>query len=258
MATFPSSAPDQSVQPGQPEQPDPPVQSLAALLAGAAPSTIVGVIAQMQAIDDLLPPTDGLKWFNRLYLMVTEQIDLNPPGGAWQTPEWLLHLDVVFAGLYFSAIREYLAEAKTPTAWAVLFESRFDPCIEHIQFALAGMNAHINRDLALALNRTNADLNILPAQDGPEHADYMAVNTLLDGVMPAALAMLATDPLGEIAEDTGKVGRLLSSFNIYAARDAAWDFAWQLRDLPGLARDAALVAQDVATGALGRTLLTAV
>ncbi len=243
MATLPSAAQD---------------QALAALVSVAAPSSIAGVIAQMQAIDDLLPSSDGLKWFNRLYLMVTRQVDMNPPGGAWQAPVWLLHLDVIFAGLYFNAIRNYLAGAGTPTAWLVLFESRFDPCIERIQFALTGMNAHINRDLALALNQTNADLNILPAPDGPEHADYLTVNTLLDGVMPAALAMLATDPLGDIAEDTGKTGRLLASFNICAARDAAWDFACQLRDLPGLARNAALDAQDAATGALGRTLLTTV
>lgn len=243
MATLPSSAQD---------------QALAALVSVAAPSSITAVITQMQAIDDLLPPSDGLKWFNRLYLMVTQQVNMNPPGGTWQTPVWLLHLDVVFAGLYFSAIRNYLAGAGTPAAWVVLFESRFDPCIERIQFALTGMNAHINRDLALALNQTNADLNILPAPGGPEHTDYLAVNTLLDGLMPAALAMLATDPAGEAAEDTGKVGRLLASFDIRAARDAAWDFACQLRDLPGLARDAALDAQDVATGALGRTLLTTV
>ena len=37
----------------------------------------------MQAIDALLPGNDGVKWFNRLYLMVTEQVDQNPPGGAW-------------------------------------------------------------------------------------------------------------------------------------------------------------------------------
>jgi hypothetical protein len=249
MATLPSSTPD---------KPDQPVPSLAALVTAPAPSDISAVIARMQAIDDVLPVTDGLKWFNRLYLMVTQQVDMNPPGGAWQTPDWLLHLDVVFAGLYFHAIRDYLAGASTPAAWAVLFESRFDTCIERIQFALAGMNAHINRDLALALIQTNTDLNIVPAPDGPEHADYLAVNTLLDGIMPAALAMLATDPLGEVAEDTGKVGRLLSSFNIYEARDAAWDFAGLLRDLSGLVRDAALAEQDAATGVLGGTLLTAV
>ena len=249
MATIPS--PDRSDQPALSD-------SLAALVSGANPTTIAGVIAQMQAIDNLLPDGDGLKWFNRLYLMVTDQVDSNPPGGTWQDPDWLLHLDVVFAGLYFGAIREYLAGAATPAAWTVLFESRFNPEIEHIQFALAGMNAHINHDLAIALDQTNADLDRDPAPDGPEHADYLAVNTLLDGVMPQALEMLSAGPLGEAAEDTGKVGRLLSSFDIEAARDAAWDFACVLCDLGGIARETALAAQDASTGALGRTLLTAV
>jgi hypothetical protein len=248
MATLPPPAQDTS------DQPD---QTLSALVSSGAPTSIAGVLAQMQAIDELLPDNDGLKWFNRLYLMVTQQVDMNPPGGAWQNPAWLIHLDVVFAGLYFSAIRNYLSGADAPLAWAALFQSRYDSRIEHIQFALAGMNAHINHDLALAVLQTNSDLNILPAPDGPEHADYFAINTLLDTVSPTAMAMLANDPLGEAAEDTGKVGRLLAAFDIREARAAAWDFACQLRDLPGVARDAALAAQDVTTGALSRALLTA-
>jgi hypothetical protein len=54
----------------------------------------------MESIDALLPANDGLKWFNRLYLMVTDQVRSAPPGGAWQNPARLDHLDVVFAGLY--------------------------------------------------------------------------------------------------------------------------------------------------------------
>jgi len=252
MATLPSPVPEQSA------QPEAWASSLAAIVSAPAPATIADVIARMRAIDGLLPDSDGLKWFNKLYLMVTHQVDENPPGGAWQDPTWLLHLDVVFAGLYFSAIRTYLAGACTPEAWVVLFESRFNGEIEHLQFALAGMNAHINRDLAIALDQTNADLNRDPAPDGPEHADYLAVNTLLDTVMPAAMAMLSAGPLGEAAEVSGKVGRLISSFDIYAARNAAWDFANVLCDLGGAVRDAALTAQDVSTGELGRTLLGAV
>ena len=41
-----------------------------------------------------------------------------------------------------------------PTAWQPLFERRADPGIEPIQFALAGMNAHINHDLPLAVVAT--------------------------------------------------------------------------------------------------------
>ena len=57
-------------------------QPLYELVSGSPPQTIADVVARMRAIDALLPANDGLKWFNRLYLMVTQQVDLNPPGGA--------------------------------------------------------------------------------------------------------------------------------------------------------------------------------
>lgn len=220
--------------------------------------TIAGVITEMQSIDALLPGSDGLKWFNRLYLMVTDQVRSNAPGGAWQDPVWLDHLDVVFAGFYFDALRASLADERTPSSWTALFEARFTPGIDRIQFALAGMNAHINHDLSLALLKTSADMNLVPAPDGPEHHDYQSVNNLLGTVMPSALTMLAGDGLGQLAEDTGKVGRLLAFWNICSARDLAWDFANHLRDLTGPAQSAALAMQDGITGALGRAILAQV
>jgi hypothetical protein len=69
-------------------------QPLYDLVNGPAPTTIADVIARMQAIDAQLPASDGLKWFNLLYLMVTQQVDLHPPGGAWQSPVWLNRLDL--------------------------------------------------------------------------------------------------------------------------------------------------------------------
>jgi hypothetical protein len=84
------------------------------------------------------------------------------------------------------------------------------------------------------------------------------VNNLLGVVMPAALNMLAGDALGLLAEDTGKVGRLLAFWNICSARDFAWDFADHLRGLTGPVRDTALALQDGITGALGRAILAQV
>src|SRR5271170_1979164 len=206
-------------------------QPLYDLVSGALPETIADVISRMQAIDALLSANDGIKWFNRLYLMVTQQVDHNPPGGAWQSPAWLTRLDVVFAGLYFSAVSGYLSGQAVPSAWSALFEARFRPGVDRIQFALAGMNAHINHDLALALLATDVELNVIPALDSPEHGDYESVNGLLNTVMPAALTMLATDTLGVLAQDTGKIGRLLAFWDISRARDLAWDFASNLRGL---------------------------
>jgi hypothetical protein len=117
------------------------------------------------------------------------------------------------------------------------------------------MNAHINHDLSLALLATDAQLGVVPVDDGPQSVDYEAVNGLLNTVMPEALTMLAADTLGVLAEDTGKVGRLLAFWDICRARELAWDFAEHLRGLQGLAREAALDAQDQMTGVVGRAIL---
>jgi len=70
-----------------------------------------------------------------------------------------------------------------------------------------------------------------------------------------ALQVLASDQLGVLARDTGKIGRLLAIWSVRAARDSAWDFADHLRMLNGTAREVALTVQDKMTGALGRSLL---
>jgi len=212
----------------------------------------------MQRVDSHLSSGDGLKWFNLLYMQVTQKVQGSPPPGGWEDPAWLTRLDVIFARFYFEAILNWLTNsANVPTAWKALFEARFYPGIERIQFALAGMNAHINHDLALALLQTDADLNLIPGKISPEHDDFEHVNEVLEAALPQALEFLATGILGELSQDTGKIGKLLAIWNVRDARDLAWDFADHLRSLTGTTRDAALTAQDQVTGALGRSLLLA-
>ena len=226
------------------------------IVSGASPVSIADVIAVMQSIDELLPSNDGLKWFNRIYLMVTQKIDAQPPPNGWEDATWLTRLDVVFAGFYFAAIVGALEQnAGTASSWEALFETRNGAGVDRIQFALAGMNAHINHDLALALLQTDNELHLTPAPQSPEHDDYEHVNGLLEEVLPSAMTFLATGIVGELAQDTGKVGRLLAIWNVRAARDLAWDFADHLRNLGGATRDLALEVQDRLTGVIGRSLL---
>jgi hypothetical protein len=216
------------------------------------------VIERMKQIDALLPDSDGLKWFNRLYLMVTDSVRNESPAG-WKRPQWLAILDVDFANFYFEAVRTQLnGQGKVPKAWNALFEARQRTDIDPIQFALAGMNAHINHDLALTLLKVNAKLHIIPAQASPEHDDFTRVNALLKNVLPIALAQLDGGDLGTLAEKTGKIGRLLAMWNVKAAREFAWDFGEHLRDLNAITRFGAVTMQDRITGALGRSLLLAV
>jgi len=231
-------------------------QQLLQLVNGAAPVTIADVITVMQNIDSLLPNNDGLKWFNLLYLKVTQEVDGHPPANGWNDAAWLIRLDVVFAQLYFDAIAKFLNTAPNlPNSWKALFEARFRTGVDRIQFALAGMNAHINHDLALALLQTNQESGLNPDLSSPEHQDFEQVNGLLQAVLPSALEVLATGILGEVAQDTGKIGRFLAIWNVRIARDLAWDFADHLHGLDGVPRAVALIGQDQLTGVIGRSLL---
>ena len=101
----------------------------------------------MKAIDEHLPDADGLKWFNRLYLNVTRGVRTAIDGATFKDRAFLTQLDVVFANLYFSALEAEIEVSRAPSAWRPLLRARHTPGIARIQFALAGMSAHINRDL---------------------------------------------------------------------------------------------------------------
>jgi hypothetical protein len=230
--------------------------SVLQLLLGSSPSTVAEVISRMEAVDQLLAGNDGLKWFNLLYLTVTREVERQTAAGIWQDPAWIARLDVIFAGFYFQALAGWLQGATdVPASWRALLNARFAPDVDRIQFALAGMNAHINHDLALALLQTDTEMQVVSRIGSPQHGDYERVNELLETVMPEDLEMLATGILGQMAQDTGKIGRLLGIWNVSAARDLAWGFAEHLRAIPSLNRAVALVAQDQMTGVVGRTLL---
>ena len=47
----------------------------------------------MRAIDAELPTSDGVAWFNKLYLRVTERVKESSEQGAFQSPGFLERLD---------------------------------------------------------------------------------------------------------------------------------------------------------------------
>src|SRR5579872_1843042 len=83
-------------------------QLLQVLNAGGAAHSIDDVVGTMQAIDNLLPSADGLKWFNLLYLTVTQKVDSAVAAQQWKDSAWVARLDVVFAQFYFRAISNWL------------------------------------------------------------------------------------------------------------------------------------------------------
>jgi hypothetical protein len=237
-------------------------QKILALLANrAALATIGEVIQIMQDLDKMLLSNDGLKCFNLLYLRVTQAVYEKPPSGGWGDQKWLTLLDITFAQLYFDALAySCIDPTQVPRAWMALFEFRDNPGIQRVQFALAGINAHINHDLPLAAVQTGKDLHIPPDRNSREYNDFENVNGLLSEVMPQTLNVLATGILGELAQDTGTIGRLLAMWSVKTARDTAWtnaELLWELQDRPSLSDDFMMVL-DRMTGMAGRGLLTTV
>jgi hypothetical protein len=224
------------------------------------PATAVADVLQMLAdIDQLLADTDGLKWFNHLYLAVTTAVRDAIATGTFNDTAWLAQLDVVFANLYFDALGMGAVDVSAaPSAWRPLLAARQDPGFARIQFALAGMNAHINRDLPVAIVQIYQATGGAPNRSDPHYADYEQVNGILETVETQVKQEFTTGILGVIDATAGPLDDVLAMWNIRAARDAAWTHAevlWNLRDLPALQNDF-LATLDDFTGFAGRGLLT--
>jgi hypothetical protein len=224
---------------------------------GAQPATgdagsIEECIARMQEIGSSLPSTDGVACFNRMYLEVTQDVQVRLSQGFFSDPTFMETLDVVFANLYFAAIDAMSGPpAGMPAAWVPLTAARDKSGIESIQFALAGMNAHINHDLPLAVVTTCRQLGTFPTE-GSHHADYQKVDGLLDAAEQSVRESFEPADVRGVDRHVGAVLNLVADWDITSARDVAWDTAlalWEVRSNR--------LATDLITSALARTVAVA-
>jgi hypothetical protein len=227
--------------------PDPPVTSIAE------------AIAHMEALEAALPAADGLACFNRMYLDVTQQVDSRISQGFFADPAFMTQLDVGFANLYFAAAGTASDPAAVPLAWRPLVERRATAGIEPIQFALAGMNAHINHDLPLAVVSTCTALGTAP-DDGSHLADFQKVDELLDAAEQAVRQSFESAAELAVDQHLCAVADLVANWSINSARDLAWNnclLLWAVRDDP-FARGLCLASLAASTALAGRMLLVAV
>jgi hypothetical protein len=213
-------------------------EKLAQIITSQSVSAVRDVVTVMQSLDALLSDDDGLKWFNLLYLKVTEDVFNNPLAISWERPGWLERLDVVFARLYFSTIANWITNrSQVARSWTALLESRNQQGIMRVQFALAGMNAHINHDLPIALVETGQEQRVAPRRRTPEYRDYQRVNAILDAVQEKVKHHLTTGIVGALDRDLGRVDDMIANWNIRKARETAWsnaDILWRFTRAPAL------------------------
>ncbi len=217
----------------------------------------------MRAIQAALPNSDGVNCFNELYLSVTLAVTAQlAKAWAFEDPAWMERLDICFANLYFAALARAQKQGvgAAPAAWQPLLQSRATAGIARIQFALAGMNAHINRDLVAALLAMYAADGKAPGLNSARFRDYNRVNQILERVETQKRpALLAGTPLAK-GGHFAPLEDVLAMWSVTAARQAAWDHSqalWRLRMARPLQR-ASFDALDGLTEVAGKGLLVRV
>jgi Family of unknown function (DUF5995) len=209
-------------------------QRLAELAGNTPPKSIEEVVQRLAAIRDyaastsLLGEDDGIAAFTKLYHVITRRVGNMADRGEFRSSPFLVRLDIEFAERYFQAIRRYAADIHTaPGVWRVLFDNRSDPRIAPVNFAMAGVNAHINFDLSCALVTTWR--HVAPDGDGENSAqyhDYRLINEVFEVEM---------DPLREDLDSILSAGpdgapwdrgaNWIADLVIRFTRDLAWDEA---------------------------------
>ncbi|MEU5900986.1 MULTISPECIES: DUF5995 family protein [Streptomyces] len=212
-----------------------------------------GVLARMRALGADWPPRDGVAVFNRVYLTVTEEVARRLGGGAFPDVHAATTLAVRFAERYLTAVDAAAEGRRPPACWRPLFQYRRHPGVHPLQFALAGINAHIGHDLARAVVDSCRVLGCEPAdlEDEFDRVGDSLVSLeerIREELMPGPDFLQVGDPLTHLA----------GSWSLERARDGAWASGralWALRELPCVAEEFG-ERLDGAVGLVGRILLT--
>ncbi len=223
--------------------------------------SIDAVVGRLSTIQAAALATNGVPAFNELYLEVTEAVRTRCAREAYfEHPEWIERLDIVFAEFYFDAVEAAQRGEDVPRAWRPLFKDRGEDVadVHPLQFALAGMNAHINHDLVFAIIKTCQEFGLAPQDGTPQHLDFTKVNDVLRDVEDTIKGRYSTGRVAELDRRFGRIDDMFVMWNVGHAREMAWDWAgllWPLRDDPELfAKADRLIGRLV--GFAGRGLTT--
>ncbi|MFF1794945.1 DUF5995 family protein [Kitasatospora sp. NPDC058263] len=217
------------------------------------------VVGRMRAVEARLDPRDGVACFNRMYLRVAELIGGHLAAGFFQDGAFTEGLEVVLAGAYLDAVEDAEAGRPVNEAWQPLFEARGDRSVRPIQFAFAGMSAHLSHDLPLGLVETCIERRTTP-DTPPVHADHLRVAALLGQAEAEARASFEARLGTPDARAAESLQHLVASFSVARALDAAWattQTLWHERNLRPF-HDATLAAVTGGAILAARLLVTPV
>lgn len=194
--------------------------------------------------------------FATAYLAITRAIQAEILAGGFHDPVWVARYLVCFGNLYRRALLAWVSSDPNslPKSWHLAFEAARAGTGFVIQHLLLGINAHINHDLAVALDEVGID----PARTA-KYEDHARVNEVLE-VATAALKAEVSGKYAPILERLDWIaGRLdddVMRFSIPKARDHAWSCAVSLGGAKSEAERAVLLrALDEQAAVIARLIL---
>jgi hypothetical protein len=194
--------------------------------------------------------------FVTAYLSITRAIGQNIAAGAFLDNAWVTRYALCFANLYRKALLAYETgdTLATPKAWQIAFDTAKRGEALAIQDLVLGINAHINHDLALALDEVSID---------PDRATRYADHTKVNDVLKAA-----TDPLQDrigqvyapilnlLDNACDRIDEDIACFSVEKAREDAWGAALALANARSeLERAAVRAGLNTRSAVLARLVL---
>ncbi|MEA2235808.1 MAG: hypothetical protein QOC81_532 [Thermoanaerobaculia bacterium] len=196
-----------------------------------------------------------LGYFAALYKRITIAIRAAIAQNLFQNGPRMELFDVTFASRYFAALNGYFHPGAFPQpshCWRVAFDGATHPEPIIVQHLLAGVNAHIDLDLGIALEQ------VAPGPKLPSiKTDFDTVNKVLAAQVNGVVSEIdeLSPVLSEIYDvlmqnEIDLIGDALLIF-----RDGAWRFAELLACEPQFAHPPTIMIKDLEVAKFGTLVL---
>jgi hypothetical protein len=211
------------------------------------------VLAELdRVIASALDTGDRAGYFAVLYRKVTAKVKEGVEDGFFDDAGRMERLDSLFAERYFDAVTARRQGGRPTASWQLTFDAgaRRRPLV--LQHLLAGINAHINLDLAIATARCSPG-DELPAL----RRDYDRINAIL-----ASMIATLSDELRTISPwmtHLYLIGARTQTeavrFSIETARGGAWRWAERLAATPEHQWEREIASRDARVACVGYCVL---
>ena len=163
--------------------------------------------------------------FTTAYLQITKAIGKEINHNSFKDNEWSSRYLIRFANLYREALLNYDSDKSkhVPKSWRVAFDLAKKQEGFIIQHLILGINAHINHDLALALNDVGIDSN-----REEKNQDHNQINLILENAtdnLKRSVSDKYAPILHRLDRGLGTLDDDIIAFSIPKARDHAWAMA---------------------------------